>query len=248
MRVDLVMSKPREQRGASLPGLPGPVLLLGAPGAGKGTQAQRLMRGLGIPQISTGDLLRQHVQDGTELGRVAKSLMDAGSFVPDELVNGMVAARLRQDDTRAGYVLDGFPRTGAQAAWLDGVLAQQGGAPLVAIEILVPRDELLQRITGRRTCSVCRHIYNIYFNPPRVGGVCDVDGAPLLHRSDDTEAAFEQRMLEHAEKTAVVIAHYRALGSFREADGTGSLEEVGQRIVEALEAMRSSSFGVTERS
>ncbi len=223
---------------------PGPVLLLGAPGVGKGTQAQRLTTLFGIPQISTGDLLRQHVKEGTALGRMAKQLMDAGSFVPDEIVNGMVAARLKGNDARVGYVLDGFPRTEAQAAWLDAELQREGGLSLVAVEMRVPREELLQRITGRRTCSLCRHIYNVFSHPPRVPGVCDLDGAPLAQRSDDTEAAFERRMLEHNEKTAAVIAHYRALGSFEEIGGTGSVDEVGQRIVAALQALRHESVRV----
>ena len=225
---------------------PGPILLLGAPGAGKGTQAQRLVRSFGIPQISTGDLLRQHGQDQTELGQMATALMKAGKFVPDDVVNRMVADRLSQPDAAHGYVLDGFPRTEAQAAWLDHELGRRGGQALVAVEILVPRPELLQRITGRRTCSVCRHIYNVFFNPPRVEGICDVDQAPLMHRSDDTVEAFERRMLEHVEKTAAVIAHYRALGSFREVDGTGPLDEVEGRIDGALVELRAtpSSLGV----
>lgn len=218
--------------------LPGPVLLLGAPGVGKGTQAQRLVSKFGIPQISTGDLLRQHGKERTELGQMATALMQAGKFVPDDVVNGMVADRLAQPDAGEGYVLDGFPRTEAQANWLDSELARRGGQHLVAVEILVPRAELLERITGRRTCSVCRHIYNVYFNPPRVPDVCDLDGAPLVHRSDDTVEAFERRMVEHSEKTAAVIAHYRALGNFREIDGRGTLDEVESRIDAALAELR----------
>ena len=221
--------------------LAGPVLLLGAPGVGKGTQAQRLVRKYGIPQISTGDLLRKHGEDQTDLGRMATALMKAGKFVPDDVVNGMVADRLSQQDVQHGYVLDGYPRTAAQADWLDRELTQKGGQGLVAVEILVPRAELLERITGRRTCSACRHIYNVFFNPPRVEGVCDLDGAPLIHRSDDTVEAFERRMLEHAEKTAAVITHYRALGSFREVDGTGSLDQVEGRIDRALMALRAAA-------
>ena len=217
---------------------PGPVLLLGAPGVGKGTQAQRLMRSFGVPQISTGDLLREHVREGSGLGAAAKSLMERGLLVPDELVNDMVADRLERPDAEEGYVLDGFPRTEAQAAWLDGELARRGGRPLIALEIVVPREELVERITGRRTCSLCRHIYNIYSNPPVRPGVCDDDGSPLVHRSDDTIEAFERRMVEHAEKTAAVITHYRAMGRFREIEGTGSLDAVEARIVVALDALR----------
>ncbi len=217
---------------------PGPVLLLGAPGVGKGTQAQRLVGKYGIPQISTGDLLRQHGKDQTELGRMATTLMKAGQFVPDDVVNGMVADRLAQPDAALGYVLDGFPRTEAQANWLDGELGRRGGDRLIAVEILVPRADLLERITGRRTCSMCRHIYNIFFNPPKVEGICDLDGAPLVHRSDDTVDAFERRMVEHTEKTGAVIAHYRAMGSFQDVNGMGSLDEVEARINTALMVLR----------
>ena len=220
---------------------PGPVLLLGAPGVGKGTQAQRLMRDFGVPQISTGDLLREHVKDGSVLGVTAKSLMERGLLVPDEVVNDMVADRLGWPDTRDGYVLDGFPRTEAQADWLDAELARRGGATLIAVEIVVPRDELVERITGRRTCSLCRHIYNIYSNPPIKAGICDRDGSALVHRSDDTMEAFDRRMVEHAQKTSAVIAHYRAIGRFREIAGAGSLDAVEQRIVAALAELRKSA-------
>ena len=219
--------------------LPGPVLLLGAPGVGKGTQAQRLMERFHIPQISTGDLLRQHVGEGTDLGRAAKQLMDAGQLVPDHVVNAMVASRLGEPDTALGYVLDGFPRTLAQADWLDGELARAAShLQLAALQIHVDRDDLLQRITGRRTCAVCRHIYNVYSRPPRVPGICDFDGAALLHRSDDTEEAFARRMVEYASKTATVIEHYRERGRFEEILGVGSLETVEARILAALERLR----------
>ena len=219
--------------------LPGPVLLLGAPGVGKGTQAQLLMAAFGIPQISTGDLLREHVQARTELGIAAKSLMDAGQLVPDEIVNGMVADRLTREDTFAGYILDGFPRTSGQAMWLDRKLPElHHTPPLIAIKIHVATDELLRRITGRRTCPTCKRIYNIYSHRPAVDGLCDFDGTPLEHRSDDTEEAFHRRMAEYESKTAPVIEHYRAQNSFAEVEGLGSLEEVEQRIIEALRALR----------
>jgi adenylate kinase len=219
--------------------LPGPVLLLGAPGVGKGTQAQLLMAKFGIPQISTGDLLRSHVSQGTELGKLAKSLMDQGQFVPDDLVNSMVALRLQQDDVHHGYILDGFPRTDAQASWLDAQTPAFADTPaLIAVSIEVDRTELLRRITGRRTCPVCKRIYNIYFNPPRVEGICDDDGAALIQRSDDTESAFVERMKAYDDLTAPVIEHYRRMKRCLAIDGVGSLEEVETRILGALSELR----------
>jgi len=219
--------------------VPGPVLLLGAPGVGKGTQAQLLMAEFGIPQISTGDLLRQHVTEGTALGVAAKALMDRGELVPDDVVNGMVAERLSRADTISGYILDGFPRTFAQAEWLDGKLPEfHGPAPLVAIKIEVDPEELLRRITGRRTCRNCNRIYNIYSHPPAVDGICDFDGTPLTHRSDDTEEAFRKRMVEYDSKTASVIEHYRRKGRFHEVQGSGTLEQVEARIIDTLVKLR----------
>ena len=219
--------------------MPGPVLLLGAPGAGKGTQAQALMARFAIPQISTGDLLRQHVQEGTPLGLQAKQLLDAGKLVADELVNDMVADRLSRPDTHDGYILDGFPRTVGQADWLDAHLLQdETPYPLLALEIDVPREELLRRITGRRTCPICNRIYNIYSHPPQREGVCDFDGTPLQHRSDDTAEAFERRMAEFALKTSGVIEHYRSAGRFREISGLGSQEEVAARVLASLRELR----------
>jgi adenylate kinase len=228
--------------------LPGPVLLLGAPGVGKGTQAQILMAQFGIPQISTGDILRDHIRRGTPLGTTAKGLMDQGQLVPDDLVNDMVAERLKQPDVQAGYILDGFPRTLAQATWLDAQLAATPNvAPLIAVAIQVDEAELLRRITGRRICATCKHIYNIYTHPPVQEGVCDIDGSPLQHRSDDTEQAFAERMKAYAALTEPVIAHYRGDGAqataagasrFREVDGSLAMEEVSAHIVAALKELR----------
>ncbi|HZY63639.1 MAG TPA: adenylate kinase [Edaphobacter sp.] len=219
--------------------LPGPVLLLGAPGVGKGTQAQLLMGTFGIPQISTGDILRENIAKGTELGKAAKILMDQGKLVPDQIVNDMVQARLSEDDVQAGYILDGFPRTLAQATWLDVHLpAFRETLPLVAISIQVDESELLRRITGRRICPVCKRIYNIYSNPPANDMLCDIDQTPLQHRSDDTEAAFVQRMKAYESQTAPVIEHYRASNRFREVDGSAPVEQVAESIVTALRDLR----------
>lgn len=228
---------------ADTPFLPGPILLLGAPGVGKGTQAQILVAKFAIPQISTGDLLRairnDPVKASTPDGSLAKRLMDAGQLVPDDLVNRIVANRLLEPDTTDGYILDGFPRTLAQAQWLDGHLIETGSpAPIIAVEIRVDEAQLLRRITGRRTCPKCNRIYNIYFNPPRLDEVCDDDATPLCQRADDTEPAFRKRMEEYRAKTLPVIPHYKAAGRFRTVNGDASVESVATDILCALKDLR----------
>lgn len=220
---------------------PGPILLLGAPGVGKGTQAKALMAAWGIPQISTGDLLRQNVSQGTPLGRKAKAVLDRGELVSDDLVNEMVAERLQQPDTSCGYILDGYPRTLGQAAWVDSHLNGKGpGAlPVIAVSIEVGYNQLLRRITGRRTCPVCKSIYNIYLQPPKVDGVCDLDGTPLARRSDDTEEVFEERMRSYEALTAPVVEHYRALGRFERVDGEQPVEAVTAAVMDAVRRLRS---------
>ena len=219
--------------------LPGPILLLGAPGVGKGTQAKELVKIWGIPQISTGDLLRGNVAQGTELGRIAKEIMGRGELVPDSLVNQMVAVRLEQPDTAKGYILDGFPRTLPQANWLDGRLAAQGGGlPVVAVSIHVEYNDLLRRITGRRNCPVCQSIYNVHGKPPKKEGLCDVEGAALVQRADDTEKVFEERMRAYEASTAPVVEHYRAQGRFAEVDGNRPITEIAAGIVAAVERLR----------
>jgi adenylate kinase len=219
--------------------LPGPILLLGAPGAGKGTQAKELVKLWGIPQISTGDLLRANVAQGTQLGRVAKEIMGRGELVPDSLVNEMVAVRLQQPDTAEGYILDGFPRTLPQAGWLDDRLATQAKAlPVIAVSIHVDYNQLLRRVTGRRNCPVCQTIYNVYVNPPKQDGICNVEGAALVQRADDTEKVFEERMRAYEAMTAPVVEHYRDLGRFAEVDGDRSIAQIAAGIVAAVERLR----------
>jgi adenylate kinase len=218
--------------------LPGPVLLLGAPGVGKGTQAHRLVAEFGIPQISTGDLLRQHRRDHTPLGILADDLMSQGKFVPDDLVNQMVAVRLQEPDTEHGYILDGFPRTLNQAEWLDRQLVAYL-LPVVAINIVVDETVLLERITGRLTCPICGTIYNIYSKPPKQDRVCDFDGATLIQRADDTVQVFRERMRAFEQKTSAVIEYYREHGNrFAEVDGDRAIDEVTQNIRETLLRLR----------
>ncbi len=223
---------------------PGPILLLGMPGVGKGTQAKELVKLWSIPQISTGDLLRANVAQETELGHMAKYLMSRGELVSDALVNEMVAVRLQQPDTANGYILDGFPRTLGQAKWLDERLAAQAPGPnqvlpVVAVSIRVDYNQLLRRITGRRNCPVCQSIYNVYGKPPQKEGFCDADGAALVQRADDTENAFTERMRAYATLTAPVVEHYRALGRFAEVDGERPIEAITAGIVAAVERLRS---------
>ena len=233
-----ILAKSEQEKNVSSSLTPGPVLLLGAPGVGKGTQAKLLMAAYEIPQISTGDLLREHRKNGTELGRLADERMQRGELVSDDLVNEMVAERLRRPDCTRGYILDGFPRTLAQANWLDGSLAKNMIAyPVVAISINVSHKELLQRITGRRICPQ-GHIYNVYSHPPAIAGTCDLDGEKLEQRNDDTEVVFENRIRSFHDQTAPVVDHYCRQGRFCEVNGGESVDVVTAEIRSALERLR----------
>jgi len=237
--VEVAVIEKRTEDGKTIRVTPGPILLLGAPGVGKGTQAKEIVAVWGIPQISTGDILRANVSGGTELGKKAKAIMDRGELVSDDLVNDMVADRLQQPDTANGYILDGFPRTLGQAEWLDVYLAAlPGSLPVVAVSIKVGYTQLLRRITGRRTCPVCKSSYNIYLQPPKVDEKCDLDGTPLTRRSDDTEEVFEERMRTYESLTAPVVEHYRALGRFEEVDGEQPVDAVAAAIQAAVLRLR----------
>jgi adenylate kinase len=218
----------------------GPIILLGAPGAGKGTQAKRLVELYGIPQISTGDLLRDNVSRGTDLGKQAKAIMDRGELVSDQIVCDMVAARLRERDCERGFILDGFPRTVPQAEWLDGVLATKlfGGrrAEPVVVEVNVSYNQLLQRLTGRRTCPVCGRIYNVYFQPPRADEVCDVDQAKLVQRKDDAENVISERLKSYEQQTKPLADYYRQRGRLRVINGEDALDAVTAQAVQAIES------------
>jgi adenylate kinase len=218
---------------------PGPLLLLGPPGVGKGTQAKNLEKLWGIPQISTGDILRANVAQGNALGKIAKEVMARGELVPDTLVNEMVAGRLAEPDTARGYILDGFPRTFGQAEWLDSWLkGHLDSPPVIAIRIRVNYNQLLRRITGRRSCPACQTIYNVYLNPPEKEGVCNVDGTPLVQRGDDKEEIFTERMRGYQASTRPVIHHYKALRRFAEVDGDRGIDEVSAEIVSTVRRLR----------
>ncbi len=217
----------------------GPVVLMGAPGAGKGTQAKLISARYGIPQISTGDILRDNVARGTELGRKADPLMKAGQLVPDELMLPMVEDRLGQADCDRGFILDGFPRTVRQAEWLDRYLASRsfGGRPLapVVINIKVGYNQLVQRLTGRRTCPVDGKIYNIYSQPPHKEGVCDFCGAALVQRKDDREEVISKRLQEYEAQTLPLVDYYRRQQRLRELDGELPPERVTAETLSAIE-------------
>ena len=219
--------------------VPGPILLLGAPGSGKGTQSDQLVKLWNIPHISTGDLLRANMAQGTALGKVAQQSVNHGELVHDSLVNEMVAARLKEPDTANGYILDGFPRTLGQASWLDGRLAAEAKSlPVIAVSIQVDYNQLLRRITGRRNCPVCATIYNVFMNPPKRDGFCDIEGAALVQRADDTEQVFKERMRAYVGLTAPVIEHYRTLGRFAEVDGDRPIGVIAANIVDAVKRLR----------
>jgi adenylate kinase len=223
----------------------GPIILLGAPGAGKGTQAKLIASAYGIPQISTGDLFRANVADGTELGHKVKDILDHGDLVSDALVNDMVAERLSHRDVNRGFILDGYPRTVGQAEWLEGYLKTRqtrdgeaapfsAMAPLV-IQIAVGYNQLLQRITGRRSCPTCGRIYNVYFQPPKVEGSCDFDGGRLVVRPDDKEEVVSERLKAYERQTLPLVSYYQAKGQLVDVDGNQPVEAVAAQASRAIE-------------
>ena len=237
----------RERRGASsmaeqvLRNI-GPIVLLGPPGAGKGTQSKRITQHYRIPQVSTGDLLREHVKQSTPLGVQVREVMARGELVPDNLVCDIVAWRLREPDVERGFILDGFPRTATQAVWLDSFLKfeffetgkWQVWLPIVVC-IKVDYNKLLLRITGRRTCPVDGTIYNVYSNPPRVDEICDKDGAKLVTRDDDREEVIRERLDAYERQTKPVADHYAKLGRVVDVDGDLQLEDVTSGIVRVID-------------
>ena len=210
------------------------MIFLGPPGAGKGTQAKLIVKDFKIRQLSTGDLLREHRRQGTDLGSKAQSFMDAGELVPDEVILGMVAEEFKKPEYAAGYILDGFPRTCPQAHGLDKILVDLDLKLDHVLLLEVPDSELIRRLTARRSCSQCGHIYNLVFNPPKRDGICDHDGANLIHRSDDTEETVLNRLKVYQRQTKPLIEHYEPQGLVRHIDGTGNVDEIYQRILSAL--------------
>lgn len=211
------------------------LIFFGPPGAGKGTQAKKLVAEKGIPQISTGDILRSHRREGTALGKKAQEFMDQGLLVPDQLVIDMVDDRLAKDDAQNGYILDGFPRTVAQAVALDELLRTRGSQIEKVLVLKVPDANIVARIVGRRMCKACGHVFHMEFQPPAKEGVCDACGGELYQRADDTEEKVRVRLNEYAHNTAPVAAYYEQRGIVAEIDGVGDIDEIYQRLTGALD-------------
>lgn len=212
------------------------LILLGPPGAGKGTQSKYLMDNYSIPQISTGDILRAAVKSQTAMGLKAKAFMDAGALVPDEVVIGIVRDRLQEKDCAQGFILDGFPRTVPQADALQQVLADLGKELDVVISLRVDNEALVERLTGRRTCAACGRGYHVRFDPPRVESVCDDCGGALRQRDDDREETIRQRLQVYDLQTAPLIAYYRDRELLAEVDGMATIDDVQQQIMLLLQA------------
>lgn len=210
------------------------LVLLGAPGAGKGTQAKKLVEKYDLPQISTGDLLRAAVAAGTSLGKEARSYMDKGELVPDTVVLGMVGERIKQDDCKKGFILDGFPRNVAQAEALDKMLASLNMPLTAALSVDVPFEDLMKRLTGRRTCKACGQMYNIYFSSPQKEGICDKCGGELFQRDDDKEDTIKKRLEVYNAQTSPLIDYYSKKGILKSVAGTGSIGDIFKKVSDAL--------------
>ncbi|KAB2840398.1 adenylate kinase [bacterium] len=213
------------------------LILLGAPGAGKGTQSKLLQEKWNIPQISTGDMLRAAKQAKTPLGLKAESFMNAGKLVPDEVVIGLIRERLAAPDTAGGFILDGFPRTVAQAEALGGLLKDLNRRLDAVVNLEVPEAELVERLTGRRTCPNCGTGFHLVFSPPRQAGVCDRCGGSLIQREDDQEATIRRRLKVYLEQTAPLAAYYERAGLLKGASGIGSTEEVFARLSSIVDGL-----------
>ncbi len=210
------------------------IIMLGAPGAGKGTQAKKIAEKYGIPHISTGDIFRANIKEGTELGKKAKSYMDQGLLVPDELTCDLVVDRISQPDAAKGYVLDGFPRTIPQAEALTDALNKRGEAIDYAVNVEVPDSNIINRMSGRRACLSCGATYHLTYNPPKAEGICDHCGNNLVLRDDDKPETVKKRLDVYHAQTQPLIDYYKAAGALREVDGTQDIDVVFQDIVKIL--------------
>ncbi len=214
------------------------LILLGPPGAGKGTQAERLRGDFDLPYYATGDILRAAVKDGSALGREAKEYMDRGDLVPDELVSRVIGARIDSAEARDGFVLDGFPRTVPQAEALDKAMGRLGRKLTAVLSIEVPDEQIIRRLSGRRICTKNQHVYHVEFDPPKNEGVCDQDGSRLIQRDDDKPETIKRRLEVYHSQTAPLIGHYDERGLLRRFDGTRSPTEVHDHIRATLATLR----------
>ena len=212
------------------------IIMLGAPGAGKGTQAKRIAQRYGIPHVSTGDIFRANIKNGTELGMKAKAYMDAGKLVPDEITIGMLLDRIHEADCEKGYVLDGFPRTIPQAESLTAALKERGEKMDYAIDVDVPDENIINRMSGRRACLACGATYHIAYNPPKKEGVCDQCGEPLVLRKDDKPETVKNRLEVYHQQTQPLIDYYKKEGILAQVDGTQNMDQVFEDIVKILGA------------
>ncbi len=219
------------------------LVLLGPPGSGKGTQGERLNEDLRLPYYATGDILRGAVRDETELGKSAKEYMDSGDLVPDEVIVGVIAERIDSKEAIDGFILDGFPRTTPQAEALDAKLDELGRSVSTVLLIDTSDDEVVKRLGGRRTCEANGHVFHVDFNPPKVEGVCDVDGSPLLVRDDDKPDVIRKRLATYHEKTEPLVTYYDDRGVLRRVDGERDPDEVTEELRRTLATMRLESDG-----
>jgi adenylate kinase len=214
------------------------VVLLGPPGAGKGTQAQRITQWYRVPHLSTGDMFRDNIRRGTELGLKAKPIMERGELVPDEIVLGMVEDRIAQPDCINGFLFDGFPRTLAQAAALEKICGRRSLGGTIVLHLAVDQEQLMRRLTGRRICKAGGHIYNIYDRPPKREGICDEDGSELIHRPDDTEPVIRERFATYEAQTLPLVDYYRARGELRSVDAMADADTVAASIRKILDGAK----------
>ena len=211
------------------------IIFLGPPGAGKGTQSEFICRDYGVVQLSTGDILRANRKAGTDLGKKAQEYMDKGELVPDSVVLGMVEERLKQDDCKSGYILDGFPRNTKQAEALDAMLGKVGMSLTAALSVDVPFENLMKRLTGRRTCKSCGQMFNVYFNAPKKEGACDKCGGDLMQRDDDKEETIKKRLDVYSAQTAPLIDYYGKKNILKSVDGgSGTIDEIFVKVCSAL--------------
>ena len=211
------------------------IILVGLPGAGKGTQASEIVKKFPIPHISTGDMFRKAIKDETDLGKEAKSYMDRGELVPDEVTVGIVKERISEDDAKKGFLLDGFPRTIDQAESLSQIMSELDREIDAVINIEVPEEELMNRLTGRRICEKCGTTYHLVFNPPKVDGICDIDGGKLYQREDDNPETVSNRLSVNVKQSKPILEYYNNKGVLKNIDGSKDIDEVTNDVIDILD-------------